>query len=194
MRKKSKIESATSMKNGIRFYSLKEQGHLAIATVDKDGNITTSWMTKEEYKNSSLLSKFENIIVFATILLIILLAEKLELLDFFKDLSNLRYILLVPVIILVLFFIPMLLSRKNTEMFKFHAAEHMILNAFRELDRLPTAEEVRKSSRFSNTCGSTESALLINTFPIYFVLTYIPNIFFKLFKTYFFKLSHNTPL
>ena len=39
---------------------------------------------------------------------------------------------------------------------KYHAAEHMVLNAFRDLKRVPTLEEIKHYSRFSEYCGSME--------------------------------------
>ena len=37
---------------------------------------------------------------------------------------------------------------------KFHGAEHMSIQAYNELNRLPTLEEVKKFSRFDKYCGS----------------------------------------
>lgn len=37
---------------------------------------------------------------------------------------------------------------------KMHAAEHKVINAYRNLQRIPTIEEVRNASRFSKYCGS----------------------------------------
>lgn len=37
---------------------------------------------------------------------------------------------------------------------KMHAAEHKAVNAYRNLQRIPTIEEVRNASRFSKYCGS----------------------------------------
>lgn len=37
---------------------------------------------------------------------------------------------------------------------KFHAAEHMVLNAYEKLQRVPTLEELKSFSRFSKSCGS----------------------------------------
>ncbi len=43
---------------------------------------------------------------------------------------------------------------KNRSTARYHAAEHMVINAYRKLKRIPTFEEVKKSSRFSTKCGS----------------------------------------
>lgn len=37
---------------------------------------------------------------------------------------------------------------------KFHSAEHKAINAYRELKRVPSLEEVKKASRFHPNCGS----------------------------------------
>ena len=37
---------------------------------------------------------------------------------------------------------------------RFHAAEHMSINAYCKLKRVPTLEEIKKASRFSKKCGS----------------------------------------
>ena len=40
---------------------------------------------------------------------------------------------------------------------RFHAAEHMAINAYNDLKRIPTLKEVRRYSRFSKLCGSLTS-------------------------------------
>lgn len=37
---------------------------------------------------------------------------------------------------------------------RYHSAEHMVLNAYRDLKRVPTLEEIKRYSRFSEYCGS----------------------------------------
>ena len=56
---------------------------------------------------------------------------------------------------------------------RFHAAEHMAVNAYNTLQRVPTMDELREFSRFSSSCGSksmtkeilysTINAILIST-------------------------------
>lgn len=43
-------------------------------------------------------------------------------------------------------------KQRSTAMF--HAAEHMVLNAYQTLKRIPSLEEAKKFSRFSKLCGS----------------------------------------
>lgn len=37
---------------------------------------------------------------------------------------------------------------------RYHAAEHMVINCYEKLKRIPTFEEVKKASRFSKDCGN----------------------------------------
>lgn len=39
---------------------------------------------------------------------------------------------------------------------KYHAAEHMAINAYEKLHRVPQLDEIKKFSRFSKNCGSNE--------------------------------------
>lgn len=67
---------------------------------------------------------------------------------------------------------------------KFHAAEHMAINAYEKLGRIPTIEELKKASRFSNLCGSVSktinglyflvSSITIAIFARYSIWIYIP--------------------
>lgn len=43
---------------------------------------------------------------------------------------------------------------KENSTARYHAAEHMVTNAYYKLQRIPTFDEVKKSSRFSKDCGS----------------------------------------
>lgn len=43
---------------------------------------------------------------------------------------------------------------KNYSKAKFHAAEHMVINAYKKLQRIPKLEEAKRFSRFSKMCGS----------------------------------------
>lgn len=45
-------------------------------------------------------------------------------------------------------------NQRNLSKARFHSAEHMILNAYTKLQKIPTLDEVKKFSRFSANCGS----------------------------------------
>lgn len=46
------------------------------------------------------------------------------------------------------------LNGTEKEVARYHSAEHMILNAYNKLERVPSLEEIKTFSRFSEYCGS----------------------------------------
>ena len=64
---------------------------------------------------------------------------------------------------------------KRSAISRFHAAEHMALDAYERKQRIPTGDEIKSSSRFSPDCGSmhTFNAIFYKTFLcvyLYFML------------------------
>lgn len=60
---------------------------------------------------------------------------------------------------------------KERSLAKFHAAEHMAINAYQKLQRVPTLEEVKKISRFIAKCGSRKiTSRIFATFMITIVM------------------------
>lgn len=49
---------------------------------------------------------------------------------------------------------------------KFHAAEHMIANAYQKLQRVPTLDELKTFSRFYKKCGSRKVLIKISTYTL----------------------------
>lgn len=45
---------------------------------------------------------------------------------------------------------------KESSTARFHAAEHMAINAYNRLQRIPSLDEIKKSSRFAKYCSSQE--------------------------------------
>ena len=48
MRKKLEVKEAHATDNGIKFYSERHKGYMAISIVDELGNIQTKWTTKKK--------------------------------------------------------------------------------------------------------------------------------------------------
>ena len=67
-------------------------------------------------------------------------------------------------------------SKKGSERStaKYHAAEHMAINAYEKLQRIPTLDEVKTFSRFSENCGSQKifGKIIYNTL-ISFALAFV---------------------
>ena len=52
----------------------------------------------------------------------------------------------------------------------------MIINAYKKLERVPSLEEIREFSRFSNSCGTNVITQIVLSFILMFFCTFIPNI------------------
>lgn len=49
---------------------------------------------------------------------------------------------------------------------RYHAAEHMVINSYENLQRIPTSDEVKSSSRFSKCCGSRKILFKISIYTL----------------------------
>lgn len=88
---------------------------------------------------------------------------------------------------------------KSKQLARFHAAEHMSLNAYQSLGRVPTLEEIKKYSRFSKHCGSRNMlesnflySLLILIIIIFESNSFIPLIILGVLVLIL-KLTHTSP-
>ena len=59
------------------------------------------------------------------------------------------------------------LNNDGKKVARYHSAEHMVLNAYRKLGKVPSLDEIKTFSRFSQYCGSR--ALMSK------IIAYIPN-------------------
>ncbi len=53
MRKELNLQRASSMEDGIMFYSNLHKNYVAVATVNDNGIITAEWTTRHEYSKHS---------------------------------------------------------------------------------------------------------------------------------------------
>lgn len=186
MRKKLQfpIEEATSMNNGIIFYSKRHKSHIAIATIDEDGIITTNWTTTRKYQKSR--DKHEKIAEMKEIFILVVFSLPFAIL--FYILWNLNpiygsqtFLIVNSLLLLGLFLV--FTNRKGKQeknLYKFHSAEHMVLNAYRKLERVPSLEEIRQYSRFSNSCGTNLTTHTIISYITMFACSFIPNALYML--------------
>ena len=173
--KKMKINGASSMNRGIIFNSKRHWRYISVATVDDDGNIETRWLTRREYRKSkSKQEKIAGIIGFIKYLLCVL-PIIVCLVLIFEKLAKINYIIALntfyvgqALVILGQFLVSTWKTRKtNPSSFRFHSAEHMVINAYKDLNRVPSLEEIKKYSRFINTCGTN---LTTQFFLLYMIL------------------------
>lgn len=159
------IAHARSKKNGIVFYS-NTMPELAVdAFVDENGVIHTEVVSliladmlscfrtldSDDFEVEHILSKDQLVTLDTFLILISVVAFRSVAITF----ALIYFSLLCSKNLLD--FIEVALSfklgtMKNTA--KFHSAEHMALNAYHKLQRIPTLEEIKHFSCFSQSCGS----------------------------------------
>lgn len=188
MRTKLKINNAHSMVNGIQFYSKRHKGYVAISTVDELGNIKTEWTTMKKYKKEkSKHDKIEDMRKFFMFILCVVpfitVFSILIVWALSKDtILGIRFLLMGYAFMpLGTFVMTVFIERKKEKnSFKFHSAEHMVLNAYRKLNRVPSLEEIREYSRFSNTCGTNATTQVVMNFTLMFLCTFISNPLYRI--------------
>lgn len=188
MRTKLKIDHAHSMDNGIRFYSKRHKDYFAISTVDELGNIKTEWTTMKKYEKEK--NKHDKIVdvkkIYIFILFVLPFATILSILVVWTINKNpilgIRILFMgYTFMILSVFVITTFIERKKEKnAYKFHSAEHMVLNAYRKLKKVPSLEEIREYSRFSNSCGTNVTTQMAMSFTLMFLCTFISNPLYRL--------------
>lgn len=175
------VKHAISMENGIIFYSQKHNNHVAVATIDAQKNITTKWTTVEKYEKSKskekrIREKRENLKRTAIrIPLVVIFTIIWDMQVKRGTIYGMRVILLGLSVMLIINFLFNLEYIKNARrILRFHGAEHKVLNAYEELGRIPTIEEVKKFSRFSNRCGTNITTYVIDNI-LMIMASYINN-------------------
>ena len=152
---KKMVYAARSNKNGIIFYSNKYPYIGAETYIDKSGNIQRRFVPIEigEYikrnENAHLIRDFY---IMAISILISTLPETLS---FILATLYFSIIFLWQIVIILPPTLPIILQREvpySTALF--HSAEHMVLNAYKKLQKIPSMEEAKKFSIFHKGCGS----------------------------------------
>lgn len=187
MRTELKGISAESINTGIIFYSKKHMGYIAIATIDNHDEIKTEWTTMKEYiynEKTTNTKKLFWLVFYSLIIVFYVLLDQITNRDF---MLGIRFFLVgCSCIVIGGFIVKTKIERKEEERsYKFHSAEHMVLNAYRELKRVPSLDEIRQFSRFSNSCGTNSITLIVLDFLLMFICTFISNASFMLFGIVF---------
>lgn len=148
------MQSACSLSNGIVFLLNENQDAGIFSSVDDSGNISCqhvdsiSAIIENRFEKSKLMKiKF-------TITCIILIVSLFLVVYFFSQsffMTSLQFLLggFSVVSSFILF-----TENIEKESARFHAAEHMAINAFNYLGRVPTLKEIRTFSRFHQNCGT----------------------------------------
>lgn len=180
-----KMSNAESMDKGIVFFSNKHKDYVAMATINEQGEIKAEWITIREYKNYKNNNRknktIMNMFYFTLFLLttvFVVLSDRL----FTQNLIlGMRFFLIGVVLITLAIFISINIIEKNKkEWRRFHSAEHMVLNAYKKLKRVPSLSEISQFSRFNNVCGTNIYTQIIINFSLMFICTFISNPFYEL--------------
>lgn len=183
------LNQAKSFSTGITFYSTSNKKYVTMATIDEHQNIETKCLsekkaTKEiEEINTHFETKASNSAINIATFIILILAlitiiyfldtnHSLEFLRIFDGIIIQSFLIISSIVINIAALVSTFFS---VEVRKFHAAEHMIVNAYRKLHRVPSIEELRKYSRFNSLCGTNLSLAIL-----FFCIPYLIGYFFKL--------------
>lgn len=178
MRTKLRIVHAESKDNGIYFYSNRHKGHVAIATIDEKGEIKTNWTTvKEEKKNKSNEEKIKDFFLVLSVIFFVLL---IQLIMNKNPFLGIRIFLIGFSLMLILQFIINNSKKTKDDTYKFHSAEHMVCNAYKKLGRVPSIEESKQYSLFSNSCSTNLTTQFVIAFVLMFICTFIPNALYRI--------------
>lgn len=190
--KKIKLNSASSMDNGIIYYSKRHKWYRCVATVDEKGNITAKWLSMKEYWiNKKVKELFQMVSDFLIYLLplIPLLIVSYFVLDWtykyrpylMQRITFLLYFLTTVASLFSRTFKYWIKEKNNQQnMLRFHAAEHMSINAYAKLNRPPTIDEIKSFSRYSKNCGTNVVTYYLLFFLGCFLCSFIPASHWKL--------------
>lgn len=163
MPKKLEVREATSFSDGIEFYSKRNKGYIARATLAEDGTIVTSYAKKISSEKKSFaqnLIKWTKIVTLSVVIAIVITGIQYLLKIDGIQLLGLEFFS-ISIYLLIRFFISSAKERrtaKGRSCYRFHSAEHMAINAMKKLQRVPTLEEIKQFSRFEKCCSSNLTA------------------------------------
>ena len=168
MENKRRIPNATSCRNGIIFISGITNKLVVKSYYDSDTNTIetlTRWYTdftlrrkidydlkEPEIREEKLHGKAVWCINLVLIVYSALIARNIN-----YTLGALYYSFMVSKYLYVCIqksFKMKILNGQEKEEARYHSAEHMVLNAYRKLGKVPSLEEIKTFSRFSEYCGT----------------------------------------
>lgn len=189
MRKTLIVEEAQALSNGIMFDSSSNPDYTTLVTIDENQNVKTKWLSKkvvgkyEKEVDEKNIKKITYIVfMFFTLpmFLICALFDRTTAVKVQKEIFSINpKSLLIALLLLIIGIILCALMTVyfDSNLRRFHAAEHMIINAYSKLHRVPSIEELSQYSRFNTSCGS-------NCMVIIFILCMV-SLLYLIFKVNF---------
>lgn len=173
------ITKAASTPKGIRFYSQKDSKMISFST-PVDGKVTAKWISSksEEYITQTYNEYPKYTTLTITLLYICMIISFLDFVNYLVFKHNITGIRISVSALLFFslfkFFFLNLFLGKKTDGLKFHSAEHMAINAVNTLGRIPTMEELKTFSRYSNYCSVNSDTSTIVRYTIILVCSFVP--------------------
>lgn len=184
MRTKSIINHLHCLENAIIIYSNSNEDYVAISTIDKVGNIKAEWSSvqkyRKEHKKERIIVGFKTFFIFLPLVLVLttlfcILLFRVVFTDAF-DVYSFRIFIQFFLGCNLVIILTTLLYRPKAYL-KLYSASGMLLNAYQELGRTPSLDELRKYST-SSIFNGTNSLVLKGIITILVLFcTYIPNLF-----------------
>lgn len=179
MPKKMKVKRALSLRNGIVFFSNKNLDFISVALIDENENINTEWTDKKIFEKNYFYnyddkSNYFNYLNLIISLLCFLIPLSIEIL-LIKEFNLPRICNSIILCITLKNFFMLYFEERKYDSFKFHSAEHMVINAYHDLQRIPTLDEIRKYSRFNNRCGGNYYTHICIFAILNYVHSFLPN-------------------
>lgn len=181
MRMNFKVESACSLKNGIILYSTIKKDYGVIALLGKNNELIVKKgkidnILNQSYgtKNTVFIVK-SRLITLACLIWACISALHIEFYEVYH---------LICKIFTVMFITQLLTENLSKSSSRFHSAEHMSINAFEDLNRIPEVYEIQKYSRFSNFCGTNFYAFLTSIFLGLFLSSLLHEIFLEIILSF----------
>lgn len=178
------IIHARSSKNGITIFSQKFPIIGVETCFDENENIVTQYRLLKFEDMYDVSEKKHHNPVLSLLLYILLMVFSLVLSTLTDNFGFFAaaFVFCITAPIHTSYFIEAFIKIKFKEpsTARFHGAEHMALNAYNELQRIPTLDEIKKFSRFSRHCSSQSQLITqlgIFLFIIIAILFYSYNYF-----------------
>ena len=146
-----RIENGYAFRNGIAFGSNWEKSQYAVTSIETDGKIVKR-QNKDFTKKLGDKEQVVALVYFVVIIWITMLVLGKDWINVFRGLMIATILLFVGVMSTMRIF--------DAETCKFHSAEHMLINAYSDLGRVPTLEELKKYTRFNKYCGGNLAGIL----------------------------------
>lgn len=156
------VDNATSIPNGIIFYSNINPNIAYTSFIDENNEIKTYTIPSfkcrfEENLFSNLISKVPSLTKFVFIYYALIGIWAFFVKNIFSFLAIIYFLIFIAKDLLLLIF-SIYQMKFGYSCFKtnarFHAAEHMAINAYANLQRVPTIEEIKHEPRVTEDCGS----------------------------------------